>query len=36
MGFNPTKRHSKSKFDYWFVALGLLSLVGLVIWAIAG
>jgi len=36
MGFNPTKSYRKSKFDYWFVAIGLLVLLGLVLWALVG
>ena len=36
MGFNPARRHRKSKFDYWFVAIGLFVLLGLVLWAMVG
>jgi len=36
MGFNPARRYRKSKFDYWFVGLGLIVLLGLVLWAMAG
>ena len=36
MGFNPTRSHRKSKFDYWFVGVGLALLVGLIVWALLG
>ncbi len=36
MGFNPTRNYRKSRFDYWFVAIGLLLLTALVVWATLG
>ncbi len=36
MGFDPTRQHKRSNFDYWFVAAGLLICVALLLWALFG
>ena len=36
MGFDPTRQHSRSYLDYWLVALALLLIAGLVLWAVLG
>jgi hypothetical protein len=33
MGFDPTRKHRASPFDYLFVASALVVVIGLVIWA---
>ncbi len=34
MGFDPTRRQRRTRFDYWYVAIGLLVCVGLILWAV--
>jgi len=36
MGFDPTRKHQRTRFDYWFVAGGIVVLVALVLWAFLG
>jgi hypothetical protein len=36
MGFDPTRRYRRTRFDYVYVAAGLLVCVLLVIWALFG
>jgi len=36
VGFDPTRKHRRSSFDYWYVAAGVLVCVLLVIWALFG
>jgi hypothetical protein len=36
MGFDPSRRHQTTRFDYWYVAAGLLLAVALVLWALFG
>jgi hypothetical protein len=33
MGFDPTRKHRTSSFDYFLVASALVVVVGLVAWA---
>lgn len=34
MGFDPTRKHRASTFDYWYVGLGVAVVVGLIVWAL--
>lgn len=36
MGFDPNRPHTKSPFDYWYVAAGVLVVIALLVWAIFG
>jgi hypothetical protein len=36
MGFDPTRRHRRSRLDYVYVAAGLLVCAVLVLWAFVG
>lgn len=36
MGFDPTRKHTRTPFDYWYVAVGIAVCIGLVVWALAG
>jgi hypothetical protein len=36
MGFDPTRRHRRTNFDYWYVAAGLAVALALVLWALFG
>jgi len=36
MGFDPTRKHRRTRFDYWFVAAALLVCSGLILWALLG
>ncbi len=36
MGFDPTRRHRRSAFDYWYVGAGVVVFIGLVLWALVG
>ena len=36
MGFDPTRKHTRSRFDYWFVAAALVVAALLVLWAFLG
>lgn len=36
VGFDSTRKHRRSNFDYWFVASGLIVCVALVVWALFG
>lgn len=36
MGFDPTRKHKRTRFDYWYVAAGLSVFVLLVLWAFIG
>jgi hypothetical protein len=36
VGFDPTRKHKRTSFDYFYVAAGLLVAVALVIWAFFG
>jgi hypothetical protein len=33
MGFDPTRKHRTSRFDYFFVASAFVVVIGLVAWA---
>lgn len=35
VGFDPTRKHKKTRFDYFYVAASVLVCVALVIWALA-
>jgi hypothetical protein len=35
MGFDPTRKHKRSAFDYWYVGLGVAVVAGLLLWALA-
>jgi hypothetical protein len=35
MGFDPTRKHKRSSFDYWFVGLGIVVVIGMLVWAVA-
>lgn len=36
MGFDPTRKHKRTPFDYVYVAAGVVVCVLLVVWALAG
>jgi hypothetical protein len=36
MGFDPTRRHRRTRFDYFYVAAAGLVCVALVLWALLG
>jgi hypothetical protein len=36
VGFDPTRKHRRSNFDYFYVGAGLLVCVALVVWALFG
>jgi hypothetical protein len=36
MGFDPTRKRTKSRFDYWYVGAGVVVCVLLLVWALAG
>jgi hypothetical protein len=36
VGFDPHRKHTASRFDYFFVAAAFAVVIGLVIWALAG
>jgi hypothetical protein len=36
VGFDPTRRHRRTRFDYFYVAAGLGVCVALVVWAFFG
>jgi hypothetical protein len=36
MGFDPTRKHRRSSFDYWYVGAGVVVFVALVVWALVG
>lgn len=36
VGFDPTRKHRRSSFDYWYVAAGVLVCALLVVWALFG
>ena len=36
VGFDPTRKHRRSKFDYYYVAVGVLVCIALVLWAFLG
>lgn len=36
MGMDPTRKHRKTPFDYWYVAAGVLACIALVLWALFG
>jgi len=36
MGFDPTRKHRRTRFDYWFVAIALLVFGGLILWGLLG
>ncbi len=36
VGFDPTRRHRRTNFDYFYVAAGLVVCVALVLWALLG
>jgi hypothetical protein len=33
MGFDPTRKHKRSAFDYWYVLFGVAVVVALLAWA---
>ncbi len=33
MGFDPTRKHTTSRFDYLFVAAAMVVVIGLIAWA---
>ena len=35
MGFDPTRKHKKTRFDYFYVTASVIVCVALVIWAMA-
>jgi hypothetical protein len=35
VGFDPTRQHKRSRFDYWYVACGVLVVIGLLVWVIS-
>jgi len=36
MGLDPTRKHRRTPFDYWYVAVAILFGVALVLWALFG
>jgi len=34
VGFDPTRKHTRSTFDYWYVGMGLVVVIGLLLWAL--
>ncbi len=36
MGLDPTRPHRTSRFDYWYVAAGIIVAIALVLWAFFG
>ncbi|MCY3890403.1 MAG: hypothetical protein OXG34_03510 [bacterium] len=36
IGFDPTRKQRRTRFDYWYVAAGVLVCVGLILWALLG
>lgn len=36
MGFDPTRKHRKTRFDYWYVAASVVVCVSVVLWALFG
>jgi hypothetical protein len=36
LGFDPTRKHTRSRFDYFYVAVGVLICALLVLWALFG
>jgi hypothetical protein len=36
VGFDPTRKHRRSNFDYFYVGAGVLVCVALVLWALFG
>ena len=36
MGLDPTRKHRRTRFDYFYVAAALIVCVGLVLWALLG
>jgi hypothetical protein len=36
VGFNPTRKHKRTNFDYFYVAAALLVCLALVAWALLG
>lgn len=34
MGFDPTRKHRKTRFDYLYVAASVVVCVALVVWAV--
>lgn len=36
VGFDPTRKHRRSSFDYFYVAAGVLVCLALLLWALFG
>jgi hypothetical protein len=36
MGFDPTRKHKRTRFDYFYVAASVVFCVALVTWALLG
>lgn len=36
VGFDPSRKHQRSNFDYWFVAGAIVVCIALVLWAFLG
>jgi len=36
MGFDPNRKHRTTRFDYWYVGLGVVVCAGLLLWALFG
>ena len=36
MGLDPTRKHRRTPFDYWYVGIGVLMFLALLIWAAFG
>ena len=34
VGFDPTRKHKRSAFDYWYVGFGFVVVIGLLAWAL--
>jgi hypothetical protein len=34
VGLDPTRKHRASTFDYWYVTIGIVVVIGLLIWAL--
>jgi hypothetical protein len=34
VGFDPTRKHKRSAFDYWFASAGFVAIVALLAWVL--
>ena len=36
MGFDPTRKHRRTPFDYFFVAASVIAAIALIVWVLFG